>query len=151
MIKNLSINTDAKFTLQKRLIHSLVNQVKEELNISINYLLINFINSSYIRSLNKKYLEHDYTTDIITFNYSGENDNLDGEIFISYADAKENSRKYKVTLGNEIIRLVVHGILHLAGYDDETPGDKKKMKKLEDELVKKYGKSAKKLVLKYDW
>ena len=146
----MSVNTDSKLKLQKRKIHSLVKNIKDELDISINYLLINFVNSGYIQALNKKYLEHDFTTDIITFNYSGENDNLDGEIFISYADAKDNARKYKVTFGNEIIRLVVHGILHLAGYDDQTQQDKKKMKELEDKLVKKYGKSSNKLVLKYD-
>ena len=71
-----------------------------------------------IHDINKSYLKHDYTTDIITFNYSNSLEQIDGEIFISIDDALSNSKKFKVTLSDELVRLVIHGILHLLGYDD---------------------------------
>jgi probable rRNA maturation factor len=64
--------------------------------------------------------------------------NLDGEIFISYEDAESNSTRYKNTLNEEISRLVIHGMLHLIGYDDIKEKDFKKMKKLENQLLNKY-------------
>ena len=99
---------------------------------------INFISSDEITIINQKYLKHNYSTDIITFNYSGNLNNLDGEIFISYEDAESNSTRYKNTLNEEISRLVIHGMLHLIGYDDIKEKDFKKMKKLENQLLNKY-------------
>jgi rRNA maturation RNase YbeY len=93
------------------------------------------VNSEEILEINKNYLKHFYTTDIITFNYSGDNKNLEGEIFISLPDAKENALKFNVDFNQELLRLITHGMLHLLGYDDEEPEKKKIMKKLENKLV----------------
>ena len=76
-------------------------------------------------------------TDIITFNYSNVLDQIDGEIFISIEDALNNSKKYKVSLSDELVRLVIHGILHLLGYDDLNTSEKKIMKRLENKLLSK--------------
>jgi rRNA maturation RNase YbeY len=91
-----------------------------------------------IRKVNKEYLDHDYTTDIITFNYSDENYKFDGEIFISFDDALSNAKKFGCKVETELLRLVVHGILHLMGYDDIQESDKKEMKKIENDLVDQY-------------
>ena len=88
-------------------------------------------------TINKSYLKHDYTTDIITFNYSDSLQQIDGEIFISIDDALSNSKKFRVTLSDELVRLVIHGILHLLGYDDQNLTDKKIMKRLENKLLSK--------------
>jgi probable rRNA maturation factor len=139
VIKNLRVYcSDNKYKVNKIHIHKLLNKLRKELNFCISSLPINFISSDEITIINQKYLKHNYSTDIITFNYSGNLNNLDGEIFISYEDAESNSTTYKNTLNEEISRLVIHGMLHLIGYDDIKEKDFKKMKKLENQLLNKY-------------
>jgi probable rRNA maturation factor len=139
VIKNLRVySSDNKYKVNKIHIHKLLNKLRKELNFCISSLPINFISSDEITIINQKYLKHNYSTDIITFNYSGNRDNLDGEIFISYEDAETNSIKYKNSLSEELTRLVIHGILHLIGYDDMKAKDLGKMKKLENRLLNKY-------------
>ena len=137
MIKNISVTSNHSI-VKKAEVHKLVKSLKNELNFEIDSLIINFINSDQIHKINKKYLSHDYSTDIITFNYSGSNSMLDGEIFISYQDAQNNAKKYEVSLNEELKRLVIHGILHLIGYDDTNESEKKIMKTVENELTNKY-------------
>ncbi len=138
MLKNLSITNSTNIKLKKSEIHSFLSNLRSDLNFEIESLIINFITSEQIKPINDKYLGHNYSTDIITFNYSGENYTLDGEIFISLNDASLFAKEYKVSLENEVIRLIIHGILHLLGYDDKETKDKKKMKRLENSLVNKY-------------
>jgi len=135
--KNLHV-TSTMAKINKTNVHKLISFIKRELDVSLELLLINFISSDEIIEINKKYLNHDYSTDIITFNYSGSNLNLDGEIFISIDDAKYNSEKYAVSVSNELTRLVIHGMLHLAGYDDLKSAEKKNMKRIENNLTIKY-------------
>lgn len=110
----------------------------EDLEFSIESLFINFITSEEIHNINKEFLNHDRSTDIITFNYSGSHFELDGEIFISIDDAKIFARKYNVSLSKEFTRLIIHGILHLKGYDDIIKKDRVKMKRIENNLTNKY-------------
>jgi probable rRNA maturation factor len=124
--------------------------MKSEFGKNIDYLEINIVDSNKIVEINKKYLNHDTTTDIITFNYSKDNYSLDGEIFISLHDAIFNSKKYKVTLNIEILRLIIHGFLHLLGYDDTTITKKRVMKKMENKLVAEYKKLNLRFIDKYD-
>lgn len=139
MVKNLKVfSSDKKYKINKLRVHKLVNYLRQELNFSISSLPINFISSGEITTINKKYLKHNYSTDIITFNYSGDTKNIDGEIFISFEDAEENSKRYKNTLSEEFLRLVIHGTLHLLGYDDMDLRDYKIMKRLENKLLNKY-------------
>lgn len=135
MIKSLSVYASKNITINKTLIHQIVASLKNELGFSISSLQYNFVSPEEIHTINKKYLKHDFSTDIITFNYSGKNDILEGEVFISVEDALLNSKKFRVTLDNEIIRLITHGILHLIGYDDKKSSDQKEMKKEENRLV----------------
>jgi rRNA maturation RNase YbeY len=136
LIKNLTIFSEFK-QLKKAAVHNLVKAVKDQLKFQIADLNINIISSDTLLELNRKHLKHNYPTDIITFNYSGSLSELDGEIYISFEDAIINAKKYKVSLNNELTRLVIHGILHLLGYDDKTPFEKKIMKTLENQLTYK--------------
>jgi len=136
-LKNLSV-FDSHKVVDKKKIHSLVNELSNELKYSLINLEINFISSENIHQLNKTHLNHDYTTDIITFDYSDDFVQLDGELFISVDDAKVNAKKFKVTLKEELARLVIHGILHLLGYDDQSTNDKKSMKRMENKLLSSY-------------
>ena len=135
-MKNLRVYTITK-NIKKTKIHDLVKSLSVQLDFNISNLEINFISGEDIRLINKTYLNHHYTTDTITFNYSDVVKQIDGEIFISIEDALTNSKKFKVTLSDELVRLVIHGILHLLGYNDQTISDKKTMKRLENKLFSK--------------
>ncbi|BDQ01887.1 rRNA maturation RNase YbeY [Ignavibacterium sp.] len=136
-MRNLRIYSIDK-KIPKKKLHYFVKLILEDLKLSLSSLELNFIKSDKIREINKQYLSHDYSTDIITFNYSNNKNRIDGEIFISVDDATENAAKYKVSYLEEIGRLIVHGVLHLIGFDDLTPGERKKMKNQENRLIKKY-------------
>ncbi len=138
MVKNLRIYYETNITIQKKIFHRIISLLKKELSFSIASLYIVFVNDETILNLNKKYLKHDYTTDVISLNYCNKNDIIDGEIFISIDTAKFNAKKYRTLLHVEIVRYIIHGILHLIGYDDTTSDKKKKMKALENKLVAKY-------------
>jgi len=135
-LKNLRIYSSSNIIRKKKL-HQYVKFVTQDLNLSLRSLEINFIDSETIKEINKNFLSHDYSTDIITFNYSDSQNIIDGEIFISVDDAKENAKKFKVKFQEEIGRLVAHGILHLIGFDDTTTDQRKKMKNQENQLLKK--------------
>lgn len=133
-MKKLRVYSVTK-NLNKIKVHYLVQSLSTELTFSLLNLEINFISEESILDINKRFLKHNYSTDIITFNYSGEAKHIDGEIFISIDDALINSKKYKVSISEELVRLVIHGVLHLLGYDDQTSSDKKIMKRLENKLL----------------
>ena len=88
----------------------------------IGNISIIFCSDNYILDINRKYLEHDYFTDIITFDYC-EDDRLSGDLFISVDSVRENAIEYKTDFRDELNRVMVHGILHLIGYDDHTDED----------------------------
>lgn len=90
------------------------------------------MNDSEIEVLNARFLQREYPTDVIAFPLEDEHDEMWGEIYISMDRVKEQANAYRVSLTEEFTRLVVHGILHLLGYDDQTKLDKIKMKKRED-------------------
>ena len=137
MIKNLYVSSSTK-RINKERVHKLVGLLKEELEFSVESLYINFITAEEIYNINKQFLKHDRSTDIITFNYSGSHFEIDGELFISIDDANISARKYKVSLSKEFTRLIIHGILHLKGYDDINNNDRVKMKRIENNLTNKY-------------
>lgn len=137
MIENLYVSSSTK-KINRTRIHKLVGLLREDLEFSVESLFINFITSEEIHNINKEFLNHDISTDIITFNYSGSHFELDGEIFISIDDAKIFARKYNVSLSKEFTRLIIHSILHLKGYDDIKKNNRVKMKRIENNLTNKY-------------
>ena len=136
MVKNLRIYNNQ--LIKKLTIHELIGLLKKELNFTINNLEISFVNSTEIIELNKKYLNHKHSTDIITFDYSKLDSCLEGEILISLDDAITNSKRFGTSYKEELLRLVTHGVLHLLGYKDEKKNDKKIMKMKENLLTRKY-------------
>ena len=90
-----------------------------------------FCSDNYILDINQQYLGHDYFTDIITFDYC-EGDKLSGDLFISVDSVRENAIEFEQTFERELDRVMVHGILHLIGYDDHTKAQQKEMRAKED-------------------
>jgi probable rRNA maturation factor len=124
--------------LDKILFHRIVALLKKEFNFSIKQLYINIVNSEYLLEINRKFLRHNYHTDIITFDYSKKKLLFDAELYISLQDAEKNAKTYNVSLEQELMRLVIHGVLHLLGFDDKNSKKRVVMKKIEDKLVNEY-------------
>lgn len=133
----IAILIPKKIDFKKSLIRKIILELAEELRFSIASINVSFVDKKEILELNSKYLNHHCSTDILTFNYSGSNTLLDGEIIISYEDAFENASRFHITVQKEYLRLIIHGILHLLGYDDKIKNDKLKMKRKETSLVRK--------------
>ena len=100
----------------------------------IGYLNFIFCSDRYILKMNKKYLNHDYFTDVITFNYN-EDKILNGDIFISKDTVLYNSEKFNVLFENELNRVMIHGVLHLIGYNDKNESEKTEMKSKENQYL----------------
>ena len=96
---------------------------------------IDFVNDARIRGLNKKFRKIDRATDVLSFDMR--EDGLLGQIVISKETAKRNAKRYGVSFNDEVARLVIHGALHLAGYDHIRKSDRMKMREKEDHYAKK--------------
>ena len=131
----LNIFNDTKYKyLPYKKIKSAIGRVFENEGIKeVNVNLI-FAEKAFIREMNKEYLGHDHDTDVIAFPM--EEDSLFGEIYISVEKAIEQAKDYKVSREEELLRLSVHGALHLAGYKDFTDEQRKKMHQLENSYIK---------------
>lgn len=93
-----------------------------------------FTSNESLREINRTYLNHNYFTDVITFGY-GEEDRISGDIFISVEQVKMNAGEYGITFGEELRRVMIHGILHLMGFDDRNKKERDRMRELEDEAL----------------
>ncbi|MEO6630501.1 MAG: rRNA maturation RNase YbeY [Mucilaginibacter sp.] len=96
-----------------------------------------FCSDSYLLQINQQYLNHDTYTDIVTFDNSDIAKTIVGDIFISIDRIRENALKFNHTEADELHRVIIHGALHLLGYKDKTPTDKKKMTLKEDFYLNK--------------
>lgn len=110
--------------------HWLNNVCKEE-GKSLGVLTVVFCSDNYLLKVNKKYLQHDYYTDIITFDYS-EGKTISGDLLVSTERVFENALSLGVEFKHELKRVLVHGVLHLIGYDDKTEALKSEMRNKED-------------------
>ncbi len=127
-------NEDVDFELKKSA--SIISALRETIENhdcevgNINYI---FCSDEYLLDLNKKYLEHDYYTDILSFQM--EDNPVSGDIFISIERVKDNSKHLNEEFEVEIKRVIAHGVLHFLGYKDATDEEKKTMRKRENEVI----------------
>ena len=96
-----------------------------------------FCSDDYLLEINKKYLNHDYHTDIVTFDYTLDN-LISGDLFVSIDRVNDNALDYTCPVFDELLRVCVHGVLHLLGYKDKTPADSVIMRSKEDFYLARY-------------
>jgi rRNA maturation RNase YbeY len=131
----ISFNYELDFSLQNEDAFSswissvIVSENKKEGDI--NYI---FCDDEYILEINKQYLNHDYYTDIISFDYSVGNE-LHGDVFVSIDRIRENAVDFKVPFEDELKRVIIHGVLHYCGYKDKTSEEEVLMRVKEDEKI----------------
>lgn len=96
-----------------------------------------FCSDDYLLEVNKTHLQHDYYTDIITFDYC-EADEISGDLMLSIDRIKENAKQHKQLFFKELLRVIIHGHLHLIGYKDKTDSEQKTMRTQEDDWIARY-------------
>ena len=106
--------------------------------LDVKRIFFIFCSDNYILSVNQKYLKHDYFTDVITFLISKPGQPIDSEVYMSTQRIKENAKIYKVSYQTELLRVIIHSILHLCGYTDKSSVAKKIMRQKEDQYIKIY-------------
>ena len=125
-LQPLNINFDVESYIEK------IMKLKLIKNATIEF---NFVDNKYIKNINKKYLNKEYATDIISFNLEEKNKDILGDIYISIEQAKTNASNFNNSFENEIKLLIIHGILHLLGYRDYTENEKLEMNKEQTMLL----------------
>lgn len=135
--RRISFNQeDVSFQLKdKRLLRSWILECVALEKKEIESITFVFCSDDYLLEMNKRFLNHDTYTDIITFDNAQAKWLLDGDIFISYDRVKENASEFGVNLRDELHRVMIHGVLHLCGYKDKTKAHKTQMTAKEDNCL----------------
>lgn len=134
----LFFTEDIKFSLkEKNALRKWITLAAGKEGFIVDELNYIFCSDDYLLNLNQRFLNHDEYTDIITFDHSFNRKQINGEIFISVERVKENAKTFNVTFNNELHRVMIHGILHLAGYKDKTKKQQQTIRKKEDYYLRK--------------
>lgn len=129
-------NEDIDFKFQgKNKFKAWLKKVADKEGFTIRQLNYIFCSDEYLHKINLQYLDHDTYTDIITFDNSEKETLIEGDIFISIERIRENSQTLNTIFEEEVKRVIVHGLLHLCGYDDHTSDDKFEMRRLESQYI----------------
>jgi probable rRNA maturation factor len=131
-------NEDSSYNLKdklkiKRWIESVCLEYGKR-KVDINFVLCS---DTYLLNINQTYLNHDYYTDIITFDQSEKPKHLKSDIFISIERVKDNAKKNKIPFLSELHRVIIHGVLHMLGFKDKTSKERMDMRAKEDECLEK--------------
>ena len=119
---------------RQALLSKLASQIFKQEDCSAEKITLVLTDDNFLLDLNRRFLHHDYKTDVISFNL-GERGIIDGEIYVSVDRARVQAKRYKVTTEAEVLRLIIHGILHLTGWDDKTRSQKLRMRRRENEYI----------------
>jgi probable rRNA maturation factor len=135
-VNQIRFHLQEPFSLRRRqLLKSLIVslfQAHEKPLESLDYI---FVSDDFLLDINKKFLDHDFLTDIITFNLAEPDEPVIGEAYISVQRLLENAAAFNATVPRETHRLLIHAALHLCGHKDNTPNTKRKMRALEEEWL----------------
>ena len=114
-----------------------INELIKLESFEVGEITVVFCNDDYLLDLNRTYLNHDYYTDIITFDYS-EGVIISGDLFVSIDRIIENSNVFHVSFNHELSRVIYHGVLHLCGYKDKSEADVQEMREKENYYLNKF-------------
>lgn len=138
------INNYPHFQIQSSAATALVTHVLRDEKLAASEISVILIDDEYLRKLHRDFLNDDTFTDVMTFNLGGEDD-IEGEIYISVDRAKRYAMEFNVLPEEEIARLIIHGLLHLNGFDDQTVEEREKMREMEAFYLRKYAQNIREL------
>ena len=121
-------------TLLKQAITQLLKKYGRDLE-SLNFV---FCNDERVLEINKQFLQHDYYTDIISFELSRKSEPLQGEVYISVDRVRDNAQNLGQSFNRELHRVIIHGVLHFLGYKDKTTAEAARMRKAEEDFLSSY-------------
>lgn len=131
----VSFSEECSFRLKDKLkIKRWIKQVIENYGYKLGEVSYVFCSDERILEVNKQYLSHDFYTDIITFDYV-EKERISGDIFISIDRVEENAKDFNVTFQQELLRVIIHGVLHLLGFEDHSQEEQQIMRQKENEAI----------------
>ena len=131
-------NRQRAIPVNTRLLRNITKTVLAEFVKIENFdLAVYIVQAPEMARLNEKFLGHKGSTDVITFDYGNSPQHIHGELFVCIDDAKKQARQFHTTWPGELVRYLIHGILHLRGFDDLRPAARRKMKREESRLLKK--------------
>lgn len=133
--KNFLTSADAKKKIRKST-GLLAKSISKEEGKRFSDISIMYCDDTLIREYNRKYLNHDFPTDIITFYDLDEDGKIEGDLLISIDTVILNAKRFRKSFENELMRVIIHGLLHLCGYNDSTIQEKKYIRKKENYYLK---------------
>ena len=132
----ISFNYESDFSLEQEEVYaSWIETIVESENKILGEISYIFCDDEYLHTINMQYLNHDTLTDIISFDYT-EGDVISGDIFVSIERVEDNAKDFKVSFGEELKRVLAHGVLHYCGYKDKSEKDALLMRSKEEEKIK---------------
>ena len=132
---NISFYSVGTFSLKtEAAVAACIKAIAAEESRKVGDITFVFCDDNYLLKINKEFLDHDTYTDIITFDYSAGNEMI-SEVYVSTTRVEENAKKYKQTFENEIHRVIIHGVLHLCGYNDKAEEEKQIMRDKENHYL----------------
>jgi len=135
MLRVTVINAHPRHRIRNKAVVTVVRTVLNKERRRRADITVIFVDNRYCRRINKQFLGHDCSTDVISFPLE-QGKSLEAEVYVNLDRARTQAREYRVTIMNEVVRLVVHGVLHLAGYDDRNAAQRKRMRAREDAFVR---------------
>ena len=134
----VSFVSETKFNLKDKLkVKAWIKAVIEKEGSKQGTISYVFCSDEKILEVNKQFLNHDFYTDIITFDYV-EDEKINGDIYISVDRVEDNANQFEASFEDELHRVIIHGVLHLLGYKDHNPKDEKLMRSKENEAIALY-------------
>ena len=127
-----AVNDKSRQKSFKQRTKQLVKNILKKEELKCSYINLVFCDDEKIRDINRKFLNHDYETDVLTFYDKDEDGLIESDVIVSVESVLDNSKRYKTEFEDELNRVVVHGVLHLCGYNDDARSDKIKMRKKEN-------------------
>ena len=127
VLVNFFYEDSAVFSLEKKEVREWLKKIVQKEEKKLGCLNFIFCSDRHLLEINKKHLNHSTLTDVITFDFSESKKTIEGDVYISVDRVKENAEKYSVSFKKELLRIMVHGVLHLIGYKDKREKEKKTM------------------------
>ena len=137
-MKEINIYSNPEYeTPNEKICESIINYVFSKEKINLYEISVIFTSDIYVSDLKKKFFLKDQWTDVIAFPlHSNKKEKIEGEIYISMPTAKENADKFNQAYEKEVARLIIHGVLHLLDYSDQSYKEKQTMSKMEENILK---------------